>query len=1175
MGPQRLFTKFWVILLGLLGIALINAALLNGQVAGSGVIQGTILDSSGAVIPGATVTGTNVGTGIETTRTTTDAGFYVLSPLPPAEYKVSVSAKGFQTTVQEHVVVNALSVVGLNVTLTLGSTTQEVTVTAAPPQLETSNGQLGITIPQDAYTNLPLAMSGGPKNPEGFIYLLPGVANGSGFVGNVNGGEAFSKEIYINGLPLTTSELQGDYRNLAGGTSVEVVDQFQMITSGSPAYYDGQGMENYVFKSGTNKFHGDGYWFGRNTSLDSRGFYSAKTPIEKQNEYGVSAGGPIIKNRIFIFGNYDRYSIRSGSSPGLYSLPTAAERSGDFSALPTTIYDPATTVCGAGGACTRQAFPGNIIPAARFSSVSKNLAAALPGTINDNLQNNYLGSLTGGTNQYDYTIKGDVNLTEKLRFYVLTQKGLQTQPGLGPNGGPQLSLPYTSSRTSSQGIWLEQGNVSYTISPSLVNVLAVSFNRFYTPFVDPTTGGGWAAKAGLTGLPAGQASDTFPSIAFAGPNAPTMWHNNTYVESFFDNAMTYTGQDNLQWVHGKHSVTFGGQIIFQQENTAQPLGGGAVIGLNFSNLETGNILPTGAVDSGTGNAYASYLLGAVDNGNVNQNAAGTLGARYRNYAFYVQDDIKVTPRLTINLGVRYVIPKPFVEAFNRNSLLNPTLPNSAVDGYPGALQFTGFGPDSCLCRTLVQTHYKDIAPRIGFAYQINDKTVLRGSYGTFFYNAGALGGNAQSTGVNTLGYSANPYFATLDGGVTPGFNWDNGFPAFAHAPFFDATINTGFNTTTPSGGGIGYGDPQLGGQAPRTQNWNLTVERELSPSTVIKVSYAASNSHFLPTGIGRGSWSGQINPQYMALGGLLTKSANDATNLAAAQAIFPGIGLPYANFQGSIGQMLRPFPQYAGIGDNFGDIGNSNYNSLQVAAQRHFSRGLQFLISYTLSKEIDDAGSNLGGFFGASGRTAYNNRLEKAVGGQDIPNQLVISYVYQLPLGAGHRFGNSNKVASALVSGWQFSGIQSYTQGTPVGPIGANCTVPFAGGCYPNYAPGFSGPIKINGSYGTGDLLGADNPHYLNANAFQEPAPYTFGNTPRTNAYRLRNTTGLNENFSLMRDIKLRESFTIHIALDAFNAFNRVQFSAPSIAFNSGGFGQITGQANSPRQVQGDVKLIF
>ena len=180
--------------------------------------------------------------------------------------------------------------------------------------------------------------------------------------------------------------------------------------------------------------------------------------------------------------------------------------------------------------------------------------------------------------------------------------------------------------------------------------------------------------------------------------------------------------------------------------------------------------------------------------------------------------------------------------------------------------------------------------------------------------------------------------------------------------------------------------------------------------------------------------------------------------------------------------MLRPFPQYAGIGDNFPDIGNGNYNSLQVAAQRHFSHGLQFLISYTLSREMDDAGSNLGGFFGAGGRTAYNNKLEKAVGGQDIPEVLVLSYVYALPAGKGHYVGGNSKLADAILGHWQFSGIQSYTQGTPVGPIGSdvNCTVPYTGGCYADYNPSFTGPVKINGSYGKGDLLGADNPVYLN-----------------------------------------------------------------------------------------------
>jgi hypothetical protein len=1156
----------------MIAVTLLNSAFLIAQVAGSGVIQGTILDPTGAVIPGATITATNVATGVKTIRTTTNGGLYVLSPMPPGEYTVSASASGFQILVQEHVVVNGLQVVGLNLTLKVGTATQEVTVTAAPPALETSNGTLGITISQDAYSTLPLAMSAAPKNPEGFIYLLPGVQNGSGFVGNVNGGEAFSKEIYINGLPAQTDSLQGDSKPLTNATSVEVVEQFQILTNGAPAYYDGQGTENFVFKSGTNQIHGDAYEYVRNTVFDSRGFFSATRPVEIQNEFGATIGGPIKKNRIFYFGNYDGYRYRTGGLSSFNSLPTAAERNGDFSALPTTIYDPATTACNTAGVCTRQPFQGNIVPPDRFSSVSKYLQSFLPNTANNNIQNNYLNTLPGGSDQNDFTTKVDFNLSSKDRLFLLAQWGKNFSIGIGAPA-TVLPLPYASGRYGSTTSGLAQINYSRTISPTVVNVLALGYNWYYTPFTDPTTGGNWAAKAGLTGLAPGQAADTFPPVSFGGPNSPTMWHSNLYTESFSSLPQAYTVQDNLQWMHGKHSLTVGAEFAFYQEADAVPSGGGADGGFSFSNLETGNVLPSGAIDPSTGNAYVSYLLGAVDSASQDQNAAGVTGPRFHDYAFYVQDDVKVTPRLTINLGLRYVIDKPYVEAWNRDSFFNPTLPNPAVGGYPGVLQFAGYGPDSCLCRTLVQTHYKNFAPRIGFAYQLNNKTVVRGAFGTFYYKAGALGGSAES-GTSLLGYQANPYFASLDNGITPAFNWDNGFPAFPHAPFFDPTLDTGYNTQTPSGGGINYSDPQLGGRLPYTQNWNFTIEREFSPSTVIRVSYSASNSHFNPTGIGRGIWSDQINPVYMALGPLLTAPVTDA-NISAAQAMFPGVSLPYANFAGTIGQMLTPFPQYAGVGDIDGHIGNAEYQSLQVAAQRHFSRGLQFLISYTLSKEIDDAGSNLGGFYGANGRTAYNNKLEKAVGGQDIPNQLVLSYVYNLPFGDGHRLSSGSKVVDALVSGWRFSGIQSYVQGTPQGSVGANCTVPYAGGCYADYNPNFTGPIKINGSYGTGNLLGSSPPVYLNVNAFQDPAPYTFGDTPRTLAYKLRNTTGLNESFSLMRDIKIRENLTFHLAADTFNAFNRVQFSAPTIATNSAAFGLIGGQANTPREFQFDLKMIF
>lgn len=283
--------------------------------------------------------------------------------------------------------------------------------------------------------------------------------------------------------------------------------------------------------------------------------------------------------------------------------------------------------------------------------------------------------------------------------------------------------------------------------------------------------------------------------------------------------------------------------------------------------------------------------------------------------------------------------------------------------------------------------------------------------------------------------------------------------------------------------------------------------------------------------------------------------------------------------------MLRLFPQYTSATDTWPNIGNDNYHSIQISLQRRFSEGLQFLISYTGSKEMDDAGSvlgNIAGFFGAGSRTAYNNHLEYATGVQDIPKQLVISYVYQLPFGKGHRLGGSNKAVSAVVGGWQFSGIQSYVQGQPLGVIGASCLTPFVGAgalgsnaCYANYNPNFKGPVRINGSYGSGDLLGPNPPAFLDQNAFQNPAPFTFGSTPRTLAFNLRTTPTINEDFALRREIHIWERFRLSIALDAFNAFNRVRFNAPNNNIASGSFGHITGQANTPRRLEFDTKIIF
>ncbi|ADW70530.1 TonB-dependent receptor [Granulicella tundricola] len=1138
------------------------------QAAGTGTIQGTVTDKSGAVVPNAKVTAVSQDTGRTAAQQTSSAGTYVLPALPPGDYSVTVELKGFSPVHQEHVIVNAISVVGLDLSLQAGGAGETVTVTATPSDLNTENGALDTTIPNSTYTALPVAMNGGPKSPLGFLSLVPGVASGDFGVENINGGSSNSSYLYINGLPLTTSEMQGDARNVNGATSTEVIDQFQIISSGVPAYYAGQGITNLVTKSGSNQLHGHVYENIRNTAFDAAGYFSTVTPVEHQNEYGGSLGGALVKDRFFFFGNLDRFKISNGNPPIFYNLPTAAERSGDFSALSVPIYDPASTVCN-NGVCTRTAFSGNVIPAARLSSISRQLQSYLPATQNNAIQNNFASSLEGGTTQNMYLGKLDGAINSRQHAFALFQYGKNSPIGLPPNGGPQLPLPYTSSRTALEVIWLGQVGHTWTITPHVINVFGAQFNRFNTPFTSPTNGGGYLGKAGLTGLPSGAPSDNFPSVNFLGPNAPTLWASNNNTENSNTVANSFVYQDNLQWVRGRHSMTFGGQIIAQQEQQTIP---NFLSGFNFSNNETAGFAAVNGVssiDATTGNAYASYLLGAVDNAALYDTSVAETGARYRDYAVYAQDDWKITQRLTVNVGLRYIIAKPFVESENRNSWFNPALPNAAVSNYPGAVQFAGNGTDSCHCSTQVDTHYLTFDPRVGFAFSVTPKTVVRGSFTINHFNAGALGGNAQSQGTGLLGYVAQPSPNTPDSGITPAFNWATGFPAYAKPPIFDPTLNAGYNSTTgATGGNVTYNRPDTAARSPYTENWNLTVEQAFTPSLTLQISYAGSQSHFIPINGGVGIYSDQLDPKYMVLGGLLQQSLSPAV-LAQAQTIVPTAKVPYANFVGTLGQALRPFPQYNSIYDPFADFGNASYHSLQTRLQQRTSHGLYFLASYTWSKSINNTGAVIAGAEAAP-RSAYNLRQERAVAVEDIPQILSIATVYRLPFGRGQAFANSG-IANAILGGWSISGIVQYQSGTPLGPILASCLVPYTGGCYADYGKGLT--ARINGAYGSGGS--PSTTAYINRSAFADPASFTFGNTPRTLAFGLRNPWSLDEDVTVGRDLRITDRWKVRVQADAFNVFNRTVFGGIQTNIDSTNFGAVTLQSNSPRKLQLEGSISF
>jgi len=614
--------------------ALLSAATATAQVAGSGTIEGTVTDPSGAVVAGASVTAANVETGVETSRKTTDAGFFVLSPLQAGEYTVTVKMEGFQTLTQQHVAVEALATVGLNPKLQVGAATQSITVQDAPPLLHTDDATMGSSMENGLYAALPLAMNGVPRDPSQFVALVPGVNNASTQAAGpstaaFNGGQTYQNEVYLEGMPLTSAGTQGDTRYLAFAVSVDAVDQFQVETSGAKAQYEGQGVENYVMKSGTNGFHGAAFEYFRNTDLDARGFFPAARPPDHQNEFGGLIGGPIKKNKIFFFTNYDGYRYDSGSIPNLQSIPTAAERTGDFSAIPAVIYDPASQTC-AGAICTRAPFAGNLIPGNRISPISQSFASYLPGPTNANIQNNYLASLPIQLSTWNMTAKVDANLSDRNRlfgFYAMGHYATNFTGSLAQTGAGVLPEPYTQGRIVEEDVKMAQLHDTFTIKPTLLNQFSYSANRIWIPLQNPTEAGAYPQKAGLKGLPPGPVSLTFPDINFSGANAPGGWQG-TNAHFFNEAANTFTAQDNVMWVKGRHSLTFGFQFQALQDNENFALVGS----FNFTNTQTGGYNSTGTLVSTTGNAYASYLLGAVSSSGINQNAIGETGGRYKTYA---------------------------------------------------------------------------------------------------------------------------------------------------------------------------------------------------------------------------------------------------------------------------------------------------------------------------------------------------------------------------------------------------------------------------------------------------------------------------------------------------------------------------------------------------------------
>lgn len=1150
------------------------APALHAQTGGEAGIQGTVTDPTGAAVPHATVIAKNNATGVEQTRETTGDGLFTISPILPGSYTVTVKAQGFGDYIQKNLQANALVLTPLNVTMKVGGASDTVEVTSAPPTLETTNATLGLTVENETYANLPLIMNNQQRDPTAIGNLAPGTAGGTrlpvvGGTGNYLG------QLYLDGLPATTVSQQGDNRLVSQAVTVDAIDQLQVITSTPPAEYSGAGAENFTMKSGSLKYHGSVKDFIRNTAFDAWQFSKGTTkPVDHQNEFSATFGGHVPgTKRLFFFVAYDRYHNRTQANPQGFTVPTAQMKAGDFTQLaclsltadqqPACIqgggpigngvfgtnaqgasvsntpflYDPSTTVC-SGVNCSRQGFSStkggvvtnNVIPASYISPIAKAMQQWLPDpNVTNSLTLNYVAGLAKGFDNHLYNYRVDFQATPNHRISTVGAMG--TVNYLNNYGTPYLPLPYVGGDGAAIYPKVFDVQDAYTISNTMVNQLKFGFVRFFQNIYNATSGTQYGINnLGVTNLPGGQAGNSFPGVSFTAntkfPNALQTWTGNSdAIATQLTTPNNYALVDNLQWVKGSHTLTFGITVQWQQINNANPATLTGILSLPFDNYATANFGTTAGttnvLQTTSGYSYASFLLGAVGATStalnpvtLNIRPVSEVGGRYRPIAPYVEDTWKVSSKLTIDAGLRWDYLPPYHEVKDRWSFMDPTVTNPAT-GTKGALQFAGNygGPGvSCNCRTPVQTYWKNWGPRVGITYQVDEKTVFRIGGGRVFSQGGGVGGRGgafQGTGQLGFNTTATSAAESITGAsASPSFWLNNaaflgsaantalfGGAAYPTAPTpgpASVILNTG--NYVGSGGNVnassapGYADPYFSSRAPNFNFYNAGIQRAITNDLTLSINYVGNQSHHLinstntGTGTPRGYWSNQLNPIYLPLGTLLNQPATPA-NVTAAQAIIPGVSIPTffqnaasAGVKGAtVGQGLVAFPQYATLADTWGaNVGNFSYNSLQVTVQQRMAHGLNFNFNYTWSKNIGDDGPFRTGFDLPSGtvsRTTQSykqNRIDRGNTTFDFTHSIHAFGVWQMPWGKGELGGGLPAALRHTIDGWQLSGIYTYTSGSPVQVTYAGCNAPLQGQCMPDLNPAYIGTARINGKYGDG-----------------------------------------------------------------------------------------------------------
>jgi hypothetical protein len=1053
---------------------LISMLLLPGalwpQNSSTAEIVGTVTDPSGAVIPHTTVKITNTTTGTHTQATTNMAGVYDAPFLDPGPYTVEFQSTGFQTVIRAGIQLQLNQTARVDAQLKVGSQTETVTVNETAI-LNSDDSQRGTNFNQEMIEDLPTV----GRDASYLALLAPGTSSAQSNVSgvdpgrrSVNGSRAFSISATVNG---GSGVLPNSDNFVTLVPALSTVSEFNVIENNYNAEYaTGTSVLNIITKTGTNQFHGSAFEYFENNVLNARNFFAkGPTPL-RYNQPGGTIGGPVIRNKLFFFFSYQN-TLNPSTTVSTDTVPTAAVRGGNLAGLPT-ITDPQTNA----------PFPNNAVPTSRFDPAALKAASYWPAPNQPgNVNNFYFGGLQYLTTPI-YDVRGDYRIND---FHTVSAAGHVYRLNNDHTGTiPGPACFNKSERCGVQVSHSQQWTLSerWIVSPSAVNVLRINFVRQYFNQFTPNQDQNFPQTLGVQNVP----GNYFPffSIGGAVPTSIGPGQHSGGAQS------TFSYGDALTVVHGKHSMKFGGEFDKFRYNVVPTWDSGS---FTFSGLFTG----VGYADFLLGEPF-SYSLSAQPN---------TIGARRLAYATFAQDDYHVTRRLTLNLGLRYEGQGGFSEVNNRLSNFSPTLINPATNT-PGAIIFASSGNN-----TLQNNHFGLFAPRVGLAYSPGSGWVVRGGYGIFFVPISAQR-NYNST---PPGYAISQSLqVTNQAAKIPIFLLSQGPPPYQYPP---ASART---AAVQNGQSVTYFQPD----APEAymQQWHLSLQKQISSSTVVEASYVASKGTHL----------------------LFPRDLNQV----------PRTSLGPGNLQ-----LLRPYPQFQSITTVFDDA-NSNYNALQVKVNQRFSRGLTFLANYTYSKSLDTCSLDLTTGGGCEYQISTNPGATYAPSQFDQKHRVVIAGAYELPFGAGRTHLNHGGIVDAVIGGWRVS--ESFT---------ANSGFPFSVFASTSN-PALSGNLFANVS-GTATVSDPTLTHWFNTSAFSNPAPYTFGNSGRD---LLRGPGFWDFDLSLNKKfvLPIGKEGRYHIAFraDFYNTFNHTNFAQPNATVGSAAMGTITATAysnpnnNPSRQIQ-------